>query len=108
MEENIKTIENFLKRAEDQAAASLLASDTEIQDSEELPMTEIREDLNEEGNVICAFYTLFTHIPNLTPYSQLNYNPERYPTQIFRHITQGRCGAPRASHWLDRTSKGET
>lgn len=65
MQSNIQTLENNLKHAEEQAAASLL-DEAKVQDLEGLPMAEIREELDEKGNVLCTFYKRLMYIPILT------------------------------------------
>lgn len=51
----MKSVISLLQAAETQVAASYGSSRPEIRDEKELPITEIREELDEEGNIICRY-----------------------------------------------------
>lgn len=53
VQKNINTIGAALRNAE-KAAASLVFGQPDIQNEDGLPLAEIREELDEEGNVICT------------------------------------------------------
>ena len=53
VQENIKTIEKQLINAEKKLNLSGQIARPELWDEEGLPLTEIREELDEDGNVIC-------------------------------------------------------
>ncbi len=55
MQQNVKTVASLLIAAEEKLVASTVLSRPGIQNEEGLPLTEIREELDEEGNVICAY-----------------------------------------------------
>ena len=49
---NINSVKSLLQEAEAKAAASV-AIKQEVRNDEGLPLVEIREDLDDEGNVVC-------------------------------------------------------
>lgn len=49
---NVNSVKSLLQDAETKAAASVAISQ-EVYNDEGLPLVEIREDLDDEGNVIC-------------------------------------------------------
>lgn len=51
--ENIKAVSRRLEKAEGQLSALKARSQPMLHDAEGLPITEILEELDEEGNVIC-------------------------------------------------------
>ncbi|MCJ1462986.1 hypothetical protein MMC07_001590 [Pseudocyphellaria aurata] len=57
VQRNINTIGVSLRNAEEKAAASLVLSQPDIRNEDGLPLTEIREDLDDEGNVISSSIT---------------------------------------------------
>ena len=54
VQENVKLASRQLDLAEQKLAASEIVSRPDVRDVEGLPLTEIREELDEEGNVICV------------------------------------------------------
>lgn len=58
MQQNIKTISSQLQSIENKLAASTVLSNPEVLNEEGLPVTEIREELDDEDNVICEPLTL--------------------------------------------------
>lgn len=54
VQKNINTIGAALRNAEEKAAASLVFGQPDIPNEDGLPLAEIREELDEEGNVICT------------------------------------------------------
>ena len=50
-QKNVQAIQRMLEAAEDNAKKSIPGSD--VQEHDTYPLTEIREDLDEEGNIIC-------------------------------------------------------
>lgn len=52
VQNNINSVKSLLQEAETKAAASVAISQ-EVHNDEGLPLVEIREDLDDEGNVIC-------------------------------------------------------
>lgn len=57
VQKNINTIGASLRNAEEKATASLALSQPEIRNEDGLPLTEIREELDEQGNVISSSIT---------------------------------------------------
>ena len=53
MQKNIRTISSQVQAAENKFAASLVVGKPEAINEEGLPLTEIVEELNEDGDVIC-------------------------------------------------------
>ena len=56
VQENIKTMERRLTTAEEKLQATTVVSQPLVTDEEGLPLTEIREELDDDGNVICEYY----------------------------------------------------
>lgn len=54
MQQNIRTVSLLLSTAQDKYAAAQVLSQSEVRD-EGLPLTEIHEELDEEGNVLSKF-----------------------------------------------------
>ena len=54
--ENIKTIEKRLSLAGGELAASNVVVPPDVRNEEGLPVTEIREELDDEGNVLCMCF----------------------------------------------------
>ena len=54
VQQNIKTIYSLLKNAEEKHAASQVLIKPEVRNEEGLPLTEIIEELDADGNVICV------------------------------------------------------
>lgn len=54
MQENVKTISRRLEAANEKFLAATVISQPEVRNEEGLPLTEIREELDEDGNVICT------------------------------------------------------
>ena len=54
VERNVKTVTSLLRTAEEKLAASSGLAQPEIRNDEGLPLTEIHEELDEEGNVISS------------------------------------------------------
>ena len=52
--QNVKTLEKQLETAENKLAAATVISNPEVRNEEGLPMTEIIEELDEDGNVISS------------------------------------------------------
>ncbi len=53
VQQNIRTLLSLLNTAEEKYAAAQVLSKPEVRNEEGLPLTEIYEELDEEGNVIC-------------------------------------------------------
>ena len=53
VQQNIKTISSLLTAAEEKYAASQVLTQPEVRNEDGLPLTEIHEELDEEGNVVC-------------------------------------------------------
>ena len=68
VQQNVKTVSSLLQAAEEKYAASQVLVQPEVQNEEGLPLTEIHEELDEEGNIICMF-TAFRCFQILTIYS---------------------------------------
>ena len=56
MHENVKTAEKRLSLAEEKLAAVNVVIQPDVRNEEGLPVTEIREELDEEGNVLCMCF----------------------------------------------------
>ena len=63
---NVKLASKQLDFAEHKLAASEIVSRPDVRDEEGLPLTEIREKLDEEGNVICVSLCLQRSVCGLT------------------------------------------
>ena len=59
VQQNIKTVISLLRAAEGKLAASTILSQPEVLNEEGLPLTEIHEELDEDGNVICECCSTF-------------------------------------------------
>lgn len=66
VQQNIKTILSLLETTEEKYLASQTLGRPEVQDEEGLPLTEIHEELDAEGNVICKY-----NLPNTLPPSEV-------------------------------------
>ena len=55
VQQNVKTVSSLLQAAEEKYAASQVLVQPEVQNEEGLPLTEIHEELDEEGNIIGMF-----------------------------------------------------
>lgn len=55
VQQNIKTVSSLLQVAEERYTSSQILSQPEVRNEEGLPLTDIYEELDEEGNVICMF-----------------------------------------------------
>ena len=55
MQQNIRTISSLLNTAQEKYSAAQVLCQPESRNEEGLPLTEIHEELDEEGNVICRF-----------------------------------------------------
>ena len=53
MHENVQTVEKRLNIAEEKLAAVNVVIQPDARNEDGLPVTEIREELDEEGNVLC-------------------------------------------------------
>ena len=73
MQKNVTAVARLSDNAKEKAAASSVLSRPEILSEEGLPVTEIREELDEEGNVICWFPLSFYGICQLNLCSKLDY-----------------------------------
>lgn len=62
VQKNINTIGASLRNAEEKAAASLVLGQPDVRNEDGLPLTEIREELDEQGNVICTFPMVQLHL----------------------------------------------
>ena len=51
--QNIRTISSLLSTAQGKCAATTVLSKPNVRNEESLPLTEIHEELDEEGNIIC-------------------------------------------------------
>lgn len=49
--------------AQKKVVASQLLSQPDVQNEEGLPLREIREELDHDGNVICITFISFSHVP---------------------------------------------
>jgi unconventional prefoldin RPB5 interactor 1 len=58
VQQNVKTVSSLLQAAEEKYAASQVLIQPEVRNEEGLPLTEIHEELDEEGNVICTLAAL--------------------------------------------------
>ena len=56
MQQNIRTISSLLNTAQEKYAAAQVLCQPESRNEEGLPLTEIHEELDEEGNVICRYH----------------------------------------------------
>ena len=56
MHENVKAIEKRLSLAEEKLAAVSVVIQPDLRNEEGLPVMEIREELDEEGNVLCMCF----------------------------------------------------
>ncbi|KAK2623727.1 hypothetical protein QTJ16_006908 [Diplocarpon rosae] len=54
VEQNVRTIEKQIRTAEDKLAAASVISTPDVRNEEGLPLTEITEELDDEGNVISS------------------------------------------------------
>ncbi|KAH7327224.1 Prefoldin subunit-domain-containing protein [Rhexocercosporidium sp. MPI-PUGE-AT-0058] len=54
VEQNVRTIQKQIETAEDKLAAATIISTPEVRNEDGLPLTEIMEELDEEGNVISS------------------------------------------------------
>ena len=54
VEQNVRTVKKQIQMAEDKLAAASVISTPEVRNEEGLPLTEITEELDEEGNVISS------------------------------------------------------
>ena len=57
VQKNVETVEKQLHTAQDKLNSILVISKPDIRNEEGLPMMEIREELDDEGNVICKWAT---------------------------------------------------
>jgi len=55
IQQNITTVSSLLQVAEEKYIASQIPSQPHVRYEEGLPLTEIHEELDDEGNVICMF-----------------------------------------------------
>ena len=62
----MKSITLLLQIAEAEATASVVLKKPEILNEEGLPLTEIREELDEDGNVICKWTLTFINETQLS------------------------------------------
>ena len=62
VQKNINTIGVSLRNAEEKAATSLVLSQPDVRNEDGLPLAEIREELDEEGNVICTCRLMYMHL----------------------------------------------
>ena len=62
VQKNINIIGVSLRNAEKKAATSLVLSQPEVRNEDGLPLAEIREELDEEGNVICTCRMIHMHL----------------------------------------------
>ena len=53
VQQNIRTISSLLNATQEKYAATQVVSQPEVRNEEGLPLTEIHEELDENGNVIC-------------------------------------------------------
>ena len=53
VQENVRSVTKQLEVAEQKLAASATVSSLDVRNEEALPLTEIREELDEEGNIVC-------------------------------------------------------
>ncbi len=53
VQQNIRTLSSLLNTAQEKHAAAQVLTKPEVRNEEGLPLTEIHEELDEEGNVIC-------------------------------------------------------
>ena len=58
MQQIIKTTSSRLNTAQAKYAATQVLSEPEVRNEEGLPLKEIHEELDEEGNVICNFSSI--------------------------------------------------
>ena len=56
MHENVKTVEKRLSLAEEKLAAVNVVIQPDVRNENGLPVMEIREELDEEGNVLCMCF----------------------------------------------------
>ena len=54
VQKNVDSVSSMLRTAEEKYAASQVLIEPEIRNEEGLPLTEIIEELDAEGNVICG------------------------------------------------------
>jgi hypothetical protein len=57
VQKNVETVEKQLHTTQDKLNSILVISKPDIRNEEGLPMMEIREELDDEGNVICKWAT---------------------------------------------------
>ena len=57
VQKNVKTVEKQLHTAQDKLKSILVISKPDIRNEEGLPIMEIREELDEKGNIICKCAT---------------------------------------------------
>lgn len=55
VQQNIRTVSVHLNTAQEKHAAAQILSQPEVRNEEGLPLKEIHEELDDEGNVICNF-----------------------------------------------------
>jgi len=53
VQRNVKTVESLIVTAEEKLNSLLVIRQPEVRNDDGLPLTEIREELDEDGNVIC-------------------------------------------------------
>ena len=56
VQRNVKTVESLIVTAEEKLNSLLVIRQPEVRNDEGLPLTEIREELDEDGNVICIYH----------------------------------------------------
>ena len=62
VQQNIKSVRSLLSAAEEKLLASEVLKDAKALNEEGLPLTEIHEELDEEGNVICKTCSFPSHV----------------------------------------------
>lgn len=78
VQENVRSVDKQLMLAEQQLAISDLSTRADARDEAGLPVTEIREELDDEGNIICIYPNHSSSSHSLTFVSQLLYKDGRY------------------------------
>lgn len=95
VQENVRSIDKQLMLAEQQLVTSEARTRADARDEDGLPVTEIREELDDEGNIICINPNHSSSSHSLTSVSQLLYKDGRYWASGSRGAAQSWNERPR-------------
>jgi len=88
VQENVRSVDKQLVLAEQKLATSEVITQPEARDEDGLPLTEIWEELDDEGNIICMCPNQSLLSQWLTFASQLLYKDGRYRASSIRSAAQ--------------------